>query len=166
MTGLIKVETPEQIADTAALARKIWIDHYVPIIGKVQVDYMLEKFQSERAIREQLADGYEYFLLRHEGLCAGYIAIVPADSGLMISKLYTDRSVRGSGLGRTMLNFAETVCREHGFSRLWLTVNKNNTASIEWYLRSGFKNSGSIVMDIGNGFVMDDYRMEKAISAL
>ena len=28
----------------------------------------------------------------------------------------------------------------------------------------GFKNVGPLVTDIGNGFVMDDYQMEKALS--
>jgi hypothetical protein len=27
----------------------------------------------------------------------------------------------------------------------------------------GFRNVGSLVQDIGNGFVMDDYKMEKTV---
>jgi len=42
------------------LAREIWTDHYVPIIGQAQVDYMLDTFQREEAIAAQLAGGYEY----------------------------------------------------------------------------------------------------------
>lgn len=47
---------------------------------------------------------------------------------------------------------------------LWLTVNKDNAGAIAWYTRKGFKNAGAIVQDIGAGYVMDDYRMEKSIS--
>ena len=47
---------------------------------------------------------------------------------------------------------------------LWLTVNKDNAGAIAWYTRMGFKNAGAIVQDIGAGYVMDDYRMEKSIS--
>jgi len=46
---------------------------------------------------------------------------------------------------------------------LWLTVNKDNADSIAFYRRVGFRIAGSSVMDIGGGFVMDDYRMVKGV---
>ncbi|MEI6809107.1 MAG: GNAT family N-acetyltransferase [bacterium] len=165
MSDLSRVCTPELVADVADLAREIWRDHYVPIIGQAQVDYMLGQFQSERAITAQIADGYEYFIVTHVGKNVGYLAIVrnADEQSLMISKIYVVKSGRGHGLGRRMLSFAENTCREHKLKILWLTVNKHNTGSIAWYTRMGFKNAGSIVQDIGAGFAMDDYRMEKTI---
>jgi diamine N-acetyltransferase len=44
-----------------------------------------------------------------------------------------------------------------------LTVNKNNTGAISVYEKIGFRNVGSLVQDIGSGFVMDDYAMEKTL---
>ena len=41
----------------ADLADIIWKEHYIPIIGIPQVDYMLKKFQSAKAIKEQISDG-------------------------------------------------------------------------------------------------------------
>ncbi len=64
-----------------------------------------------------------------------------------------------------MLEFAEAICRERTIRTLWLTINKNNSHALSWYMRMGFKNVGSMVQDIGGGFVMDDYRMEKTIEA-
>ncbi len=164
MTDMSRVRSREQISEVANLAREIWTDHYVPIIGQEQVDYMLAKFQSEPAIGTQLSEGYEYYMASRNGKCAGYMAIVP-DAGtgmLLISKFYVLAAERGQGIGRTMLELAEAVCRERKLGALWLTVNKNNARSIAWYLRMGFRNRGSIVQDIGGGFIMDDYRMEKA----
>ena len=40
-----------------------------------------------------------------------------------------------------------------------LTVNKNNTASVEKYLKMGFSITNSVVKNIGKGFYMDDYVM-------
>lgn len=160
-----RVRSEGQISDVVELAREIWTDHYVPIIGQEQVDYMLGKFQSEKAIASQLEDGYEYYIVSHGGRIVGYLAIVPetvADR-LVISKIYVLRSGRGHGFGRGMLEFAEDVCRKLGIRTLRLTVNKNNRHSIAWYTRMGFRNKGPIVQDIGAGFVMDDYRMEKTI---
>ncbi len=58
-----RVLTETQIETVARLACEIWNQHFIPIIGKAQVDYMLEKFQSKRAISEQIENGYSYYLL-------------------------------------------------------------------------------------------------------
>ena len=50
-----------------------------------------------------------------------------------------------------------------GLGKITLTVNKNNAIAIEAYRKMGFENAGSIVTDIGGGFVMDDYKMEKSV---
>jgi hypothetical protein len=39
----------------------------------------------------------------------------------------------------------------------------NHSDAIAWYTRMGFTIVGPTVQDIGAGFVMDDYRMEKTI---
>jgi ribosomal protein S18 acetylase RimI-like enzyme len=165
MINLQKVQSSEQIAEVVRLAREIWQEHYVPIIGRKQVDYMLEKFQSQRAVVEQLGQSYEYYLAIHRGESKGYVAIIPSgsESSLMISKLYVRKSERGQGLGKDMLCFVEELCRERGIRTIWLTVNKDNADSIAWYSRMGFRNAGATVQDIGGGFVMDDFRFEKTI---
>jgi ribosomal protein S18 acetylase RimI-like enzyme len=152
-------------AEVTRLACEIWEEYYVPIIGQQQVNYMLEKFQSEQAITEQLGKGYNYYLATREGQRAGYLAVVPDNDKprLMISKLYVLKAYRGSGIGKDMLLFIESLAISRGVKTIWLTVNKGNAQSIAWYSRRGFRNDGPIVMDIGGGYVMDDYRMEKAL---
>ena len=78
MVEMMKVRKASQIKAVADLAREIWNEHFVPIIGQAQVDYMLERFQSAPAIRGQIAAGYEYYLVRDRGRYAGYFALVPA----------------------------------------------------------------------------------------
>jgi len=158
------VTSQQDIATTARLAQEIWNQHYVSIIGRAQVHYMLDKFQSETAIAEQIAGDYEYFLIEDNGRAVGYLALVPQpDRTILLSKIYVQKQSRGSGLGKAALHFAEQLCRDSNINALWLTVNKNNSRSIEWYQRMGFANAGPIVADIGGGFVMDDYKFEKPI---
>ena len=160
-----RVKTADEIAQVARLAREIWREHYVPIIGVEQVDYMLEKFQSEPAIAGQIAESCEYYVLIHRGSPAGYLAVAPdADRHtLLLSKLYTRRQDRGTGLGKAMLRFVEDLCRQRELDTVRLTVNRHNSRSIAWYSRMGFRNAGPIVQDISGGFVMDDFRMEKSV---
>ena len=158
--NLERVASPDQIAAVAALARETWTQHYVPIIGAAQVEYMLAKFQSAEAIARQIAaEGYEYYLAPG----VGYLALVPdpAKKSLLLSKIYVTASARGTGLGRALAEFAERRCCELGCNELWLTVNRNNAGSIAFYERLGFRKTQTLVTDIGGGFVMDDWRMAK-----
>lgn len=157
----------EDILALTALAREIWNEYYVAIIGQAQVDYMVARFQSPDAVRDQIAAGYEYFVVRSEGRLIGYIAVKaePEQFQLFISKLYLHKSNRGSGTGRACMEFIEHLGRERGLARLWLTVNKANP-SVKLYERLGFRIAADIVIEIGNGFVMDDYRMEKSLGAV
>src|SRR5215510_7020840 len=79
-----------EIETVARLAHEIWTEHYVPIIGLAQVEYMVPKFQSVAAVTAQIADGLEYFLISLEGTPAGYFAIQrqPEKHSLFLSKLY------------------------------------------------------------------------------
>ena len=160
--NLERVERPEQIAAVAALARETWTQHYVPIIGAAQVEYMLAKFQSAEAIARQIAaEGYEYYLAPG----AGYLALVPdpAEKRMLLSKIYVKAARRGTGLGRALAEFAEKRCAECGGNELWLTVNRNNIGSIAFYGRLGFRKTQTLVTDIGGGFVMDDWHMAKDV---
>ncbi len=64
-----------------------------------------------------------------------------------------------AGLGARTTGYT----REHRIQTLWLTVNKNNAHAIAWYSRKGFQNAGPTIQEIGGGFVVDDYRMQKNI---
>ena len=145
---LERVESRAQIAAVAALARETWTQHYGPLIGAAQVEYMLAKFQSAEAIARQIAaEGYEYYLAPD----AGYLALVPdrARQSAMLSKIYVRSSRRGTGLGRAMVDFAEKRAAELGGAELWLTVNKRNAGSIAFYERMGFLRTEALVTDIG-----------------
>ncbi len=158
-----RVSTETQIETVARLAFEIWNQHFTPIIGKAQVDYMVEKFQSKGAISEQIDNGYSYYLVKADGDYIGYTGICPREDELFLSKLYLRASQRGKGHGRQVVEFLEDLARGKGLARITLTVNKNNTDTIKAYEKFGFANLGVLVQDIGNGFVMDDYKMEKVV---
>lgn len=157
-----RVTEQHDIRIIAKLAAKIWNQHYVPIIGQAQVDYMLNTFQSTEVITRQIASGYEYYLLSSDGMEMGYLALVPdaSEDKMMISKIYVDQQGRGSGHGKYLLEFAKKACVDRKIKKLWLTVNKYNSDAIDWYSRRGFTLVESVKQDVGNGFFMDDYIME------
>ncbi|MDX1331527.1 MAG: GNAT family N-acetyltransferase [Robiginitalea sp.] len=166
MTPFVKfreAKDPGDFVQIAGLAEIIWREHYTPIIGKAQVDYMLEHFQSREAIARQVADAITYFLILEGATPRGYLAIQKRGQELFLSKIYLLREYRGLGMGKAAMDFIAEKAREFGCDRIVLTVNKNNDRSIEAYSKMGFENKGALVTDIGGGFVMDDYRMVRIL---
>jgi len=158
-----KISNNHQIEIIEELAREIWNEHFTPIIGKSQIDYMLEKFQSKKSIAEQIEKGYLYFLIRKNSRHIGYFGVFPEDDHLFLSKLYITSSERGKGYGRKTIEFIEALTIEKKLRKMLLTVNRNNSDTIETYKKLSFVVQRSIVKDIGNNFVMDDYEMVKDI---
>lgn len=160
------VENTEQIRRVAALAEVIWQEHFTPIIGRAQVAYMLDKFQSAAAIEAQIrAQAYAYYLLFEGEAPFGYLAFVEQAAGLFLSKFYIRAEQRGRGHGRAALAWLEREARQRGLAQIHLTVNRHNAGTIAAYRALGFAISGEQLSDIGGGFVMDDYCMAKALEA-
>ncbi|MET0659977.1 MAG: GNAT family N-acetyltransferase [Steroidobacteraceae bacterium] len=109
------VHTQDQLAQIERLAREIWYEYYVSLVGRAQVDYMVDRFQSVSAIQGQLSEGYEYFLIERlaDASCLGYLAILPelSSKALFLSKLYVLATVRGTGVGRLALTFVDDLAR-------------------------------------------------------
>lgn len=152
-----------QIGTVSELASEIWHEHYPSIISKEQIDYMLHRFQSESAIRQQIDDGYHYALIIHDHEPIGYLAVLSdCDRGaLFLSKIYVRKKSRGKGAGQAAIHYISEQAKKDGCGNIWLTVNRMNKIAIAAYERWGFTITEEVVADIGHGFVMDDYRMER-----
>lgn len=160
----VPVRTDGQLTDLADLANEIWHEYFPCLLTPEQIDYMVEKFQSRRAMADQMtSQNYRYYFISLEGRPVGYIGVQPGDGKLFLSKLYLKKEYRGKGLAGRAFDFLEELCREEGLCAIWLTVNKYNDHSIAVYRRRGFQMVRSQVTDIGHDFVMDDYVLEKKL---
>ena len=56
-----------------------------------------------------------------------------------IYDIFVKKEFRGKGLGRTLLEKAQSYCREKGYSRILLMVSANNANAIGLYNKMGFK---------------------------
>ncbi len=166
--AFMPVESDEDCARLAALASQIWHEYWPALIGKDQTDYMVENFQSLPAIRRDMREhAYEYWFLRAEddGRIVGYTGgrMEPETGRFFISKIYLLAEERGKHFASRVVEFYEKLCRDRDLSALYLTVNKHNNLGIRAYLGKGFETVDAVETDIGNGFVMDDYIMEKRV---
>jgi diamine N-acetyltransferase len=154
------------IPEVGPVMRAIWREHFTPLIGESQVDYMLREKYTPTDLEPYLnAPGRWFELLRVEGELSGILrCALGGDYGLKLEEIYLVRHRRGQGLGQRLLERAEALARQHGCSAIFLYVNRGNDVAIAAYHRAGFAIRESQVFDIGQGFVMDDYRMEKSLS--
>lgn len=154
---LRQVEIVKQLAD------EIWSEHFTNIIGQQQVMYMLDKFQTEQVITEQISKNTDYFLITRQQKILGYMAIKIKGRSLFLSKLYLLLSERGKGYARQSILFLRKTAKNKRLNTITLTVNKGNRDTIKVYQRLGFIIKDSRNKDIGSGFFMDDYVMEMKV---
>ena len=161
----VPVSTEQDQEKLATLAAEIWNEYWPAIIGQNQTDYMVENFQSLAAIKRDMAENaYEYwFVVDEAGKTVGYTGghEEPKTSRYFISKIYLLAEERGKHYASKVIAFYGELCRNRDLHSMYLTVNKHNELGIRAYLGKGFVTIESVETDIGNGFVMDDYVMEK-----
>lgn len=162
------VATPEQVQQLAELAGTIWREYWPATIGTAQTEYMVEHFQSLPAIERDMAEhGYEYWFVRaaDDGRIVGYTGghVEPETNRFFVSKIYLLAEERGKHFASAVIAFYEDLCRMRGLRAMYLTVNKHNELGIRAYVAKGFKTIDAVETDIGSGFIMDDYIMEKAV---
>jgi diamine N-acetyltransferase len=161
----IRIAGREDITSIREMARRIWIPTYTDIIGSEQIEYMLNLMYSEESLIHQLeVEGCTFYILSNDKIDLGFASISSRNSELYrLNKLYVDTTFHGKGLGKLLLERLEKHTKDNKGKILELNVNKNNRA-VKFYLSQGFEVFREEVIDIGNGFVMDDFVMRKNIT--
>jgi GNAT superfamily N-acetyltransferase len=148
------------------LARIIWRAHYPGIITPTQIDYMLERGYALDVLAGFLGRRDRGLELAHAdgelvGFAAWYMTDEPREAKL--DKLYVLQSQQRTGVGGRLIERVIEGARPAGATKLILNVNKRNAQAIAAYEKHGFAIREAVVVDIGDGFVMDDYVMAKPI---
>ena len=108
-------------------------------------------------------ENYIYFYIVVDEKTTGYIGMSHKPDYLFLSKLYIKKDFRHKGIGTKAFEFIKDYAKSCNYSKIILTVNKQNTNTIKAYDKWGFETIDAVVTDIGSGFVMDDYIMRYSI---
>lgn len=163
--SLKNVHTDAEILEVSSIAHETWREHYASILSPDQIEYMLETMQSPGPIKRQIEDGYVYCLVRRLGASIGYVAYKLNDPApeMFLSKVYLLSSERGHGYFKNILTLLEETGRAAQQRSIWLTVNRSNP-SAKVYEACGFHTIREQDVDIGGGYAMNDFVMEKILS--
>jgi GNAT superfamily N-acetyltransferase len=135
------------------------------MLSAAQIEYMLAQMYDLSVMeREVLREGvtYECGAGADDELLA-FAAWGPVAPATKLHKLYVDPAHQRRGLGSDLIEHVERLGRAAGARRLTLNVNKRNAGALAAYGRWGFAVASGVVVDIGGGFVMDDWIMEKPL---
>ncbi len=156
----------DQLPEVQRLAGVIWRAHYPSIITPEQIDYMLDRGYALDILESflgRLDRGLELAMVAGviEGFVAWYVTDTPVQAKL--DKLYILQSQQRRGLGGRLIARVMESARAAGAKSLILNVNKRNVQAIRAYEKHGFAIREAVVNDIGGGYVMDDYLMERPV---
>ena len=179
MDHRIVAATPSDYSLIEQIAHATWPTTFVGILTSLQIEYMLERMYRPEAIAKQVGEGHVFHLLlvpdqvstsEYSGQSAtrycpvGYVShqldYLPGTT--KVHKIYLLPAIQGRGYGRLLLNYIAGIARRAGQDRLRLDVNYQNKA-VTFYEHLGFTKLDRFNTDIGNGFLMEDWRMEKGL---
>lgn len=158
-----KLELPR----IAEIAEPVWHEHYTPIIGKDQVEYMLQNMYSADALIKQNSEGQIFYFITENKQEIGFIAISKKSEGQwFLHKFYIGMNFQNLHIGGKVIDEMSALMKADDTSNkieLRLTVNRKNFKSINFYFKHGFTIETVADFDIGNGYFMNDFIMKKII---
>jgi N-acetylglutamate synthase-like GNAT family acetyltransferase len=153
---ILRKATLEDIPLIQEIAEEAWRPTYGHILTEEQTLYMIPMMYASEVLQKQIEN---LSMLEVDGLAIGYCAFEKtSETDGKLHKLYLRPSVKQKGAGSFII---EQIChqaRSMGLTSIYLNVNKHNSA-VEFYLKKGFIKDREMILDIGNGYVMDDYVM-------
>ncbi|GAB3996070.1 GNAT family N-acetyltransferase [Spirosoma daeguense] len=151
------------------IAYQTWPSTFGEILSPTQISYMLEMMYSLDSLKTQIRDKNHVFLLAVDPQSEEYMGYVSyelnykGESLTKVHKIYMLPASQGKGVGRMLLEMVAHIAKRNDNNRLGLNVNRFNKA-IQFYEKMGFAVVGQENIDIGEGFLMEDFIMEKPLT--
>ena len=145
------------------MAWKVWPQTYSHILSASQIEYMMELIYSQRSLEQQMENQHRFILLTDEGSSVGFASYSKIVSSVFkLQKIYVLPLVQGRGGGKLLIDHIIQTVQSEGARALRLNVNRHNKA-LFFYEKLGFEVIAEEDIDIGNGFFMNDFVMEKKL---
>jgi ribosomal protein S18 acetylase RimI-like enzyme len=144
------------------LAYRVWPVSYAVVITEHQINYMLDLMYSTKKLEKDFDEGQQFYGYFENEKLLGFITFEnnhPSTRQMKIHKLYVDTHSTKKGIGNTLVDCAKDYAKKTDMNEIVLNVNRKNPA-IMFYQKIDFVIDREEIIDIGEGFVMDDYIMK------
>ncbi|KOS05360.1 acetyltransferase [Flavobacterium akiainvivens] len=162
----IRKASQEDYTTIFEIANVTWDNAYKSILSEAQLEYMMDMMYSPSAFTEQLnIKGHHFLMASIDGKDLGFASYeLNYRYGVTkLHKLYVLPQTQGTGMGHALITAVENAAKANGNETVTLNVNRFNKA-IHFYEKNGYANTGAVDVNIGNGYLMEDYVMEKSLS--
>lgn len=149
------------------LAEHLWPVAFASILSANQIEYMMDMMYSHTSLEKQMNDGHQYAIAYLNNLTIGYVSYETNhnQSGkTKIHKLYISPEHQRHGVGKIMVDYVAKQALKADNYGIFLNVNKHNTKAIDFYNKHHFHLTRKEEIDIGDGFIMDDYVFELTLA--
>lgn len=159
----IRNASVNDIALIRELTFQVWPQTYASIISQQQIDYMLDMMYSEDALRKQMEEDCQFIIVYDNQQPVGFAAYQEIEPQLFkLHKIYILPTQQGKGTGKFAINYVAEEIKKMNGTALQLQVNRHNKAK-SFYEKIGFTVLKEIDLEIGGGYFMNDYVMEKKL---
>ena len=166
----MKIITAEKVHIPAIqqIAEKSWNVAYRDILSPQQIEYMLDMMYSKTALEEQMLNLNHHFFLIGDGSANDFYGFISYEFNYnnepktKIHKLYMLPGKQGAGSGKLLIDAVASEAKAQNNNVIGLNMNRKNNAH-GFYARVGFEIVKTEDIDIGNGYLMEDYVLEKKI---
>lgn len=157
---IIRVAVESDFAGIREVVYEVWPIAYREMISQEQIAYMLDMMYTDDSLRKQInEEGCMFLVYENNARIEGFASFSQVEGSLYkLHKLYVYSILQGRGIGQALLNRVKQLVATEGGNAIELQVNKKNIAQ-HFYLKQGFTIDRELLLDIGDGFVMDDYIM-------
>jgi len=159
----LRKASDEDILLIRELSLQVWPQTYAAILSPEQIQYMMNLLYSEAALHQQMQDNHHFYIVYNASIPIGFASYSEIEKGIYkLHKIYVLPLQQGRGTGRFVLEQIIERVKAEGATALRLNVNRNNPA-LGFYKNLGFTILHEEDIDIGNGYFMNDYVMEKKL---
>lgn len=156
----IKKAITSDIPIIKEIAEKAWRPTYEHILTERQTLYMLDLMYNSLTLENQINGNIAFFMVDLGQKTVGYFSVeILNEQKVKLHKLYLDPTQKQQGLGKKIIQFIRDWTLTNQRESIILNVNKNNSA-VQFYQKMGFIIIEELILDIGEGYVMDDFVMQ------
>lgn len=155
---MIRPCTLADIPALQAISRKTFKDTFADTNTESDMAKFLDDaYNIPKLTREMQNKNTQFYFAMIDGKVGGYLKVNMEDAQsekhsndyLEIERIYVDKDFKRQGIGKKLIQYAETIAKIYGKPKAWLGVWEHNDNALAFYKSMGYKQVGHHTFTVG-----------------